>query len=93
MTVWDKEPPKIIVYVFCWRAAYFKSLFLHWDSEKTRFSYISDYQLEIASGLRVRVYVHFSFMFQDPTHITQTHAGPVHSASDSMDLCVSVCCI
>jgi hypothetical protein len=48
--------------------------------DKTKFSFASCYQLEIASGLGMGACVHFSFQML----LVQTHTGPVHAASVSV---------
>lgn len=51
--------------------------------EKTNFSFVSGYQLEIGYGLRILVYVHFSECW-DPTRPIPEHVVPEHGAMVSV---------
>lgn len=71
MTLWDKEPAKMVLNTFCvgylllgMQSTFKSSLFLSDTlSEETKFSFPSAYQFEIVSGLGIGVCVHFSFRF------------------------------
>jgi hypothetical protein len=55
--------------------------------EKTKFSFTSSYQMEIASGLRMGACV--SFLHTLGPHLLQTCTGPVHNVTVSISLALS----